>query len=257
MVNLIWRARIKKISVALIIIAIYVWSSRGVGFNIVEIVRDLPLFFSLLGEMVPPNWAYGRRVIPALIETIQIAVMSTIIGTFFAVPLTLLAARNTSPNRLLYFAAKGLMNLLRTIPELLYASILVAGVGLGAFSGMLALVIFSTAVISKLTSESLESIDGGPMEAIAAAGGNRLEVIRYAVVPQILPAFGSYSLYVFEINIRVSTVLGLVGAGGIGVPLQTSLNLFRYQNAATIILVTFVFVMLIDYASTRLRERLL
>ena len=253
---LIWRKHARKIIAAVIIAGIYVWAARGIGFDLIEIIGELPQFFSLLGEMVPPNWAYGARVLPALLETIQIAVLATLIGSMFSIPLTLLSASNVNRNVPLYFVAKGFMNLLRTIPELLYASILVAGIGLGAFSGMLALVIFSTAVIAKLTSESVESIDYGPIEALQAVGGTRLEIIRYAVFPQMLPAFTSYSLYVFEINIRASTVLGLVGAGGIGVPLRTSLDLFRYQNAATTILVVFVLVMAIDYVSTRLRERL-
>ncbi len=249
-----WVDRLKKIGVLAVIAIIYIWSARGVGFNLLEIFRELPSFFSLLGEMIPPNWAYSRRLINPLVETIQIAILGTFFGAILTIPLTLLAANNITRNKYIYFFAKGFMNIFRTIPELLYAAILVAGIGLGAFSGMLEITIFSIVVIAKLTSESLEAISYGPLEALQAVGGNKLEMIKYAVVPQILPAYTSYSLYVFEINIRVSTVLGLVGAGGIGVPLQTSLNLFRYQNASMIILVTFILVMAIDYASTKLRE---
>lgn len=254
---LIWRRRVAKGAAIVAIVGAYTWAARGIGFSLSAVFRDLPVFFSLLQRMIPPNWSYGARIMPALLETIQIAVLATIIGSIFSVPLILLAANTVTRNRGIYFVAKGFMNLLRTIPELLYASILVAGIGLGAFSGMIALVIFSTAVIAKLTSESLEAIDTGPFEAIEAVGGNKLELIRLAVIPGILPAFASYTLYVFEINIRASTVLGLVGAGGIGVVLRTSLDLFRYQNAATTILFTFLLVAIIDFASTRLRERLI
>lgn len=255
--RVLWLDKAKKLLIILVIVSIYIWSARGVNFSLLEIFRELPSFFSLLGEMIPPNWAYSRRLIDPLIETIQIAVLGTFFGAILTIPLSLLAANTVTRNKYIYFAARTVMNLFRTIPELLYAAILVAGIGLGAFSGMLAITIFSTVVIGKLTSESLEAISMGPLEALEAVGCNKLEMIRYAVVPQILPAYSSYSLYVFEINIRVSTVLGLVGAGGIGVPLQTSLNLFRYQNAATIILVTFLFVMVIDYVSTKLREVLI
>jgi len=254
---MIVRRRLKRGVVTAVVIAIYVWSARGIGFNVVDILRELPLFFSLLGRMLPPNWSFGLRILPAVIETIQIAILATAIGAVFSVPITLLAAGNVNGNRPLYLVAKAFMNLIRTIPELLYASILVAGIGLGAFAGMIALVIFSTGVIAKLTSESLEAVDTGPFEAIHAVGGNKLELIRMAVIPQILPSFSGYTLYVFEINIRASTVLGLVGAGGIGTVLRTSLDLFRYQNAATTILVTFLLVAVIDFVSTKLRERLI
>lgn len=253
----IWFERFKKFGAIAIVASIYIWSARSVEFDLIEIVRDFPVVINLLGDMIPPNWAYTARIVAPLIETIQIAILGTFIGAIFAIPMTLLAANNVNKNKPLYFITKGIMNFIRTIPQLLYASVLVAGIGLGAFAGMIALVIFSTAVIAKLTSESLEAIDYGPIEALQATGAGKLETIVYAVIPQILPAYASYSLYVFEINIRVSTVLGLVGAGGIGVPLNTSLQLFRYQNASIIILVTFIFVMLIDYTSTRLREVLI
>ena len=174
-----WVDRLKKIGVLAVIAIIYVWSARGVGFSILEIVRELPSFFSLLGEMIPPNWAYSRRLIDPLVETIQIAILGTFFGAILTIPLTLLAANNITRNRYIYFFAKGFMNIFRTIPELLYAAILVAGIGLGAFSGMLAITIFSTVVIAKLTSESLEAISYGPLEALQAVGGNKLQMIRY------------------------------------------------------------------------------
>jgi len=248
--------KIKGLLAIILVAIIYIWSARGVGFSLIEIIGELPSFFNLLWDMVPPNWAYSIRLINPLLETFQTAIAGTILGTLLAIPLILLCASNVNRNNPLYFASKGFMNLMRTIDPMLYAAILVAGVGLGAFAGMLALMFFSMAVNAKLTSESLEAIDDGPLEAIEACGGNKLEMIKYAVAPQILPTFASYTLYVFEINIRASTVLGLVGAGGIGVNLDTSLNLFRYPNAAMVILATFVVVVLIDHLSNVLREEL-
>ncbi len=249
--------KIKSIFAIALIAIVYIWSARGVGFSLIEIIWELPSFFGLLLEMIPPNWAYSLRLIEPLIETIQTAIAGTVLGTLLAIPLILLAANNVNRNKPLYYVSKGFMNLVRTIPPLLYAAVLVAGVGLGAFAGMLALTFFSMAVNAKLTSESLENIDYGPIEALEASGAGKLEMIRYAVVPQILPNFASYTLFVFEINIRASTVLGLVGAGGIGVNLDTSLNLFRYANASMVILATFIIVVLIDYFSNKLREELI
>ncbi len=193
-------------------------------------------------------------LVEPVVQTLQMALVGTTQGALLAVPLILLAARNVTRQAWLYYAARAVLNLLRTIPELLYAAILVAAVGIGPFAGILALTVFSTAIIAKLTSESLEVIDPGPLEALEAAGANRLKTVRYAVVPQILPAYLSYTLFVFEINVRVSFVLGLVGAGGIGQLLLTALNLFRYQSALVIILVTLVAVVVIDAISVRVRQ---
>lgn len=241
----------------IIIMALFIWSLRGTGFNFNTIIQGIPDFFDLLKDMYPPRWSALPKLVGPFIETVQIAILGTFAGAVIAIPISLLAANNINKIPAFYFICKAIMNLIRTIPQLLYAALLVAAVGLGPFPGVIALTVFSLAIIAKLTSESLEAIDPGPMEALQATGANKLEVIIYAVVPQIAPAFVSYTLYVFEINIRTSTVLGLVGAGGIGQTLMTALSLFMYQRAATIILATFVFVVIIDFASTKLRERLI
>ncbi len=209
-----------------------------------------------MGDLFPPNWAVLPVLVEPVVQTLQMALVATTQGAILAVPLTLLAARNVTRHPWLYYSARAVLNLLRTIPELLYAAILVAVVGIGPFAGILALTVFSVAIIAKLASESLEAIDPGPLEALEAAGANRLKMVRYAVVPQIMPAYLSYTLFVFEINVRVSFVLGLVGAGGIGQLLLTALNLFRYQSALVIILVTLVAVVVIDAISVRVRQAL-
>lgn len=250
-------AKAKWTIITALVAILFIWSGRQVEFSLSVIWEGLPDFWDLLTDMFPPNWGMIPKLIKPFTETIQIAVLGTLIGAVFAVPISLLSARNVNKIPALYYISKGIMNLIRTIPQLLYAAILVAAVGLGPFPGVIALSIFSMSIIAKLTSESLEAIDPGPMEAIETVGGNKIETIIYAIVPQIAPSFVSFCLYVFEINIRTSTVLGLVGAGGIGQTLMTSLSLFMYQRAATIILATFVFVVIIDFASTKLRERLI
>lgn len=260
------RRRLKLVWLAAggIIAAVYVVSARATEFHPWVIVRDSDMFFHLLREMVPATkerWIhlisnYLPRLREPLLQTVQMAILGTVGGAVVSVPLIILASRNLSPHRALYAAARGLMNLLRTIPDLLYASIFVAAIGVGPLSGVLALTVFSTAVLAKLTSESVEAVDSDPLEALRAAGGSNVQVFRHAVVPQVAPLFCSHCLYVFEVNIRASTVLGLVGAGGIGQQLQLVLSLFQYDNALVIILVIFLLVAAIDFASGRLRERL-
>lgn len=241
----------------IIVVILFIWSAKGTGFSIAVLLQGIPDFFDLLKDMYPPKWSALPRLVSPFIETIQIAILSTFAGAVLAIPVSLLAASNITTNKPLYIISKAIMNLIRTIPQLLYAAVLVAAVGLGPFPGVIALTLFSLAIIAKLTSESLEAIDPGPIEALEACGANKLEVIIYSVVPQIAPAFIGYSLYVFEINIRTSTVLGLVGAGGIGQTLMTSLSLFMYQRTAMIIIATFIFVVIIDFISTKMRERLI
>lgn len=233
---------------------LYLWSAVGIGASPRVVWEGLPSFYKLMGDLFPPNWAVLPVLVRPAVQTLQMALVGTTQGALLAVPLILLASRNVTRQAWLYYGSRGILNLLRTVPELLYAAILVAAVGIGPFAGILALTVFSVAIVAKLTSESLEAIDPGPMEALEAAGANRLKMVRYAVVPQILPAYLSYTLFVFEINVRVSFVLGLVGAGGIGQLLLTALNLFRYQSATVIILVTLAAVVTIDAISVRVRQ---
>ena len=245
--------------------AVYAISAKVTEFYPWVLVRESQMVFELLREMVPATkarWVYLlTQYLPRLqqpfLQTVQMAILGTVGGAILSVPLTVLASRNLTPHPAAYVVAKGLMNLVRTIPDLLYASIFVAAIGVGPLSGVMALTVFSTAVLVKLTSESVEAVDTGPLEALRAAGGTSSQVLRHAVVPQVAPLFWSHCLYVFEVNIRASTVLGLVGAGGIGQQLQLMLSLFQYDNAFVIILVTFLLVAAIDGVASLIRERLI
>ena len=246
------------------IAAVYAMSAEATEFNPWVIVRDGDMFLQLIREMVPATkerWIhlltnYLPRLRGPFLQTAQMAILGTAGGAILSVPLVVLASRNVTPHRAIYAVAKALMNLLRTIPDLLYAAFFVAAFGVGPVSGILALTVFSTAVVAKLTSESVEAVDEGPLEALRAAGGTSLQVLRHGVVPQVAPLFWSHCLYVFEVNIRASTVLGLVGAGGIGQQLQFMLSLFQYDNALIIIIVTFLLVGAVDGVASRIRERL-
>ncbi|UUZ87082.1 phosphonate ABC transporter, permease protein PhnE [Paenibacillus sp. P26] len=192
-----------------------------------------------------------------MMQTIQMAVLGTTFGAIIAVPVALFAAGNVTKSVFLYYPARFILNLIRTIPDLLFAAVFVAIFGLGPVAGVLALTFFSFGLISKLLYESIEAIDPGPLEAMTAVGASKLQWIHFGVIPQVMAQFMAYLLYTFEVNVRAAAVLGLVGAGGIGLFLDRTLNQLRYDRASTIIIATLIIVLIIDYASTKIRERLL
>lgn len=208
-------------------------------------------------EYLQAQVSYVGAMWPHLLETFRMAILGAAIGSLLAVPFSLLAARNIVRFKLVYYLTRNLLNLIRTIPDLVWAVLLTGAFGLGALPGVLALTVFSFGLVAKLLSESIEAIDPGPLEAMQACGANTLQVIRYGVVPQVLPQYLAYTLYVLEVDVRASAVLGLVGAGGIGHLLLADLNLMRYRNVGSIVVVMLIAVVVMDYISTKLRERLI
>jgi phosphonate transport system permease protein len=151
---------------------------------------------------------------------------------------------------------RSVLNVVRAIPDILYALIFVAAVGVGPLPGILALILFNVGIVAKLLSETVDGVDTGPIEAARASGANQIQTVRWAVLPQVLPNYVAYSLYTFELNIRASTVLGIVGAGGIGRELFAQYKLFNWSNVAVTIVELFVLVLLIETVSIALRRRL-
>lgn len=225
--------------------------------TLTKLIEGAPQIGHFALEMFPPDWAFASKIVKPMQETIQMAVLGTLLGALFAFPTALLAARNVTRTPWLSTPARLIMNLFRTIPDLLYAALFAIIVGFGPLAGTLALFLFTYGIISKLAYESIEAIDPGPMEAMTAVGANKLQWIRFGVLPQVAPTFLAHLLYTFEVAIRASAILGLVGAGGIGLLLHNVLDLFRYDQAFVIILVTLVVVIVIDTISTRLRTLLL
>ena len=199
-------------------------------------------------------------VIQQMIVTIFQAMLATTLGALIALPVSFLAAKNlTGRSRLsiwLYYLARGLLNILRSIEALLYVVIFVFWVGIGPFAGMLALAITSFALIGKLFSEAIENIDAGPIEAVIATGANRMQMIVYAILPQIIPPFISYLIYQWDINVRMATIIGFAGGGGIGLTLTTFFGSLQYHKAGTVVAVIVIVVALMDFASARLRQTL-
>jgi phosphonate transport system permease protein len=205
--------------------------------------------------MVPPDLEVLGHALRGAAQTLQIAIVGTGVAAVLALPIGFVAARNVSPPWLFY-VARSLLNLFRAVDTLVYALIFVAAVGLGPFPGVLAVVAYTATVLAKLYSEAIEAIDPGPVEAVAATGATRLQLLRWGILPQLVPQFLSFTLYRFETNIRAAAILGFVGAGGIGFYIQTYLRMLNYPAASTVLLVLIVLVMLVDFASSRLRARL-
>lgn len=200
-----------------------------------------------------------KLAVEKMIETIIIGMMATLFGVILAIPICFLAARNLmSQNfitRVIYYIVRTILNVIRSIEPLIWAIIATIVVGLGPFAGIIALTIHSIAALAKLYSEAIESIDPGPIEAIQATGANWLQTIVYAVIPQIVPPFVSFTIYRWDINIRMSTVIGFVGGGGIGFLLQQWIRLLDYRAAGIAVWFIAITVMILDYVSAEIRER--
>jgi phosphonate transport system permease protein len=244
-----WRAALLLIGAAL------AWSAWDTGADPIRLIRGAPWMVDFVRRSLPPDFRVLGPALEGAFKTFEIALLGTAAAAALAVPLGFLSARNvTTPA--VFYPARAALNFLRSVDTLVYALLFVAAVGLGPFPGVLAVVAYTTTSLAKLYSETIEGIDRGPVDAITATGATRLQVLRFGVVPQVLPLFLSYILYRLESNIRAATILGFVGAGGIGFYLQTYLRMIDYPAASTVLLVTVVMVMTVDFASSRLRARL-
>ena len=236
-------------------ILVLAWAAWDTGADPMRLVRGLPWIADFLRRMLPPDLAVLPAAIKGAAVTVEIALLGTAAAAVLALPLGFLSARNVATPPIFY-PARTVLNLFRSVDTLVYALIFVAAVGLGPFPGVLAVVAYTTTSLAKLYSEAIEGIEPGPVDAITATGATRLQILRFGVLPQVLPLFLSYVLYRLETNIRAATVLGFVGAGGIGFYLQTYLRMIDYPAASTALLVTIVMVMVVDAISSKVRARL-
>ena len=224
-------------------------------FDGARLAEGVPSLFSLLGEMLPPDFGGWHNWIRPLFDTLAMSVAGTALAVALSVPLAFLAARNTAPHPVVYQVARGTLNTLRSVPELILGIIFVAAVGFGALPGVLALGLHSIGMVGKFFAEAIEHADEAPIEAARAAGGTPLQVIMHGVLPQVLPQMADISIYRWEYNFRASTVMGMVGAGGIGFELMGSLRIMQYQDVSALLLVILAMVTLVDAFSGALRKR--
>lgn len=228
----------------------------GVGLDVSAIVRNWQQGALRIGLLLQPDWSFFPRTIPPIVETLQMAVIATAVGAIISLPLSLWAAHPTNPHPVTRGALRTLLNIVRAVPELVYAAVLVAMVGVGALPGVIALVLLNVGIIVKLVSESIDTMDVGPVEAGRAAGATQSQINRALALPDAWPAFVAQTLYVFELNVRASTVLGLVGAGGIGLLIDAVRAFYRYDQLSLIILEILIIVVALDTVSDAVRRRL-
>lgn len=240
-----------------VVAAIIIVSIGDVAPSMGQLLDGGPNMLNLLGRMLPPNTdtPFLTRVGIRIVETFQIALVGAAIGIVLSLPIAWFAARGVSPLGAGTYGFKALVSLLRTVPDLVWALLFVAGVGLGAVAGTLTIVVDTIGFCGRFFAEAMEDADKEPQEAIAAIGGNRIAQLFAAVIPDIMPSLINTSLFALEKAVRSSVVLGLVGAGGIGQELKVAFDLFQYRNASTIILVIFVIVLLMELLTDRLRSR--
>jgi phosphonate transport system permease protein len=261
----VWRKRTTGQEMALwvgwlLLIALFVfcWEVMTRG-TIWAFVSDAPRQAADIGSrMIPPRWEYIPQLIEPLWDTINIATLGTLLALFMAVPVAFLAARNTTPSvRFVRPIALLIIVSSRSINSLIWALLLVAIIGPGVLAGVIAIAFRSIGFVSKLLYEAIEEIDASQVEAVSATGASTAQIMDYAVVPQILPAFAGITVFRWDINIRESTVLGLVGAGGLGLKLQDSLNVLAWPQVTIIFLLILGTVLISEWVSAKVRHAII
>jgi phosphonate transport system permease protein len=236
-----------------VMFAILAWSWRGADIRPWTLIEDSGNMARFAADFFPPNFKDWRLYLEEMVVTLQIAICSTALAVVLAVPFGLLSAENISPWWLRQ-PVRRLMDAFRAINEMVFAMLFVVAVGLGPFAGVMALFIHTTGILAKLFSEAVEAIDPRPVEGIRATGANVLEEIIYGVIPQVIPLWISYALYRFESNVRSATVVGMVGAGGIGVVLWEIIRGFYFAETCAVMIFIIATVTLIDVVSAQLRK---
>jgi phosphonate transport system permease protein len=243
---------------ALALLVVIGWAWNGTNVSLGELISSVPNMVDLLQRMFPPDWSfflnYDHVIEPTLV-TIQLAITSTVIAVLFAFPLALIAARNLS-HPALYQSVRVVLNIVRSIPELVWGLIFVSAVGLGPFAGTLALVMGSLGSLAKVFAESIEAINPKPVEAMDAVGATKSQRVAFGVVPQALVAMVSYALLYWEHNIRASFIVGAVGGGGLGFEITTELNLFQYRQFTVHVIIIIALVTVADRLSAWVRKRM-
>jgi phosphonate transport system permease protein len=261
--TLVWQRftlheKLARFAVYLMVVVAVVWAARSVEI-IEEFIWDAPAQIADMGtRMWPIAWGFFLEgVWPPLVETLNIAAVSTLLGVIMAVPVGFMAARNAVPNRALNLIARFILVSTRSINTLLWALFFVAVFGPGALAGTCAIAFHSIGFIGKLFSEAVEDSQRGPIEALSATGASRLSLIQYGYWPQVSPSFWAIALFRWDINVRESAVLGLVGAGGLGMALDTAINLFQWDRVALILVTIFVVVIIAEIVVTQIRKRII
>lgn len=233
--------------------ALLIASWKGADMRPLDLFRDSGNMVQYASGFFPPNFREWRHYLSEMVVTVQIALWGTALSVLLAIPFGLLSSANIAP-WWIHQPVRRLMDAARAINEIVFAMLFVVAVGLGPFAGVLAIFVHTTGILAKLFSEAVEAIDPQPVEGIRAAGAHPLEEIVYGVIPQVLPLWISFALYRFESNVRSAAVVGMVGAGGIGVTLWEIIRGFQYAETCAVMIIIIVTVSLIDLISARIRK---
>ncbi len=247
----------KPFMIGILIIIVYYWAFTGTETSITNFVQGFPFVIDFLGRMFPPDITHLGKFLMKALETLQMAIVGSSIGALIALPLSFLAARNIMPNKIIYHTVRTFFDIFRGINEIIWGLIFVSMVGLGPFPGVLALAAHVTGALGRYFSESIETVNPEIIKAIISTGANKVQVIVRGVIPQVKPLFTNYILYYLENNFRAATVLGLVGAGGIGMELLTSMRLFKNREVLTILIIMIIMITMIDRFSAFIRKRII
>lgn len=243
--------------ILIILVALTLLSVQLTDFSLKVIFsRKIFKFFGILGEMIPPHWSYFPKLLDALIATLQMSLLGSIIGAALALPFALLASSNVIRSKAVSSLFKVILSLLRTLPTLVTALIATFVFGLGPMAGLVAILLFTLSYVGKLLYEQIENVDMGAFEAMESIGMNRVEAFRYAIYPQVLSSYLSTSLFCFEGNVRYAAILGYVGAGGIGLLINENIGWRDYSSVGMIILSLVVTVFIIETISEHFRKKL-
>ncbi len=239
----------------LLLVVLIAWSFTGLDIDLNKLLTSFPRMVDFIGRMFPPNTAVAKTVLASTLETLQMAFAGTVISALVSFPLGLLGAENLSPSWV-HQPVKGFLSILRAIPIILLALMFVSTVGLGPFPGVLALAVHSTGMLGKFYAEAFENASSGPLEALESSGANWIQKVRFGVLTQVAPDLARDTLFRFELNLRESLILGLVGAGGIGFYIQLYIRSFQYDKVATLTIVLLIIVVLVEQLSVAIRKKL-
>ena len=250
------RPKSKMPLIIICLVIVLAFSIRMTGFDLGIIVKRFAQLGVILGKIFHPDFSFLPKVIGPLVDTIKMSLLGTIIGCTLALPIAILSSSNINKNKILLSLCKFLLAIVRTLPTIIIATIAALIFSLGTFAGTIAITIFTFGVVGKMLFESIETIDMGPFEAMESFGANKFEAFWSACIPQIFPTYLSHCLYCFEMNIRAASILGYVGAGGLGLLINERIGWRDYNSLGTVLLVLFIAVVLVDFLSTYFRKKL-
>lgn len=247
----------KTHALIVVTIAILALITIDLKINFIKLFSNSSKYFTdILGRMIPPDFSNFESLFFSMLETIEIAILGTFLAIVISIPIALFSARNLAPNFFIFLIARTITIFFRAIPEFIMAMILVIAIGFGAMPGVLALGFHTMGFLAKFYAEDIEHVNKGPIEALKSSGASKRQVIAFAIIPQIIPSFIANNLYILDRNVRMATMLGIVGAGGIGYELQSSFRMFEYQRVSAIIIIIFITIFLIDHISSFIRSKI-